>query len=81
MYRSELQANAKNKFILDIYLLVERIMIVAEYLFQNLINQYGKHQILIDQWYWYPYASKLLKIEGHLHHWLLNFIIPPPVII
>ena len=53
--------------ILDVYLSVERTMLIAETFIKDLVKKYGKHPVSTDGGTWYPQACKFLNMNHHLH--------------
>jgi putative transposase len=56
-----------NREILQISILKERNMFVAERFISNLVKRYGEHPVSTDGGTWYPQACRFLRLPHHIH--------------
>ena len=57
----------KNRQILELYVSLERNMLIAERFLSGLVRVHGNHPVSTDGGTWYPMACKFLKLKHHLH--------------
>jgi len=56
-----------NREILQISILKERNMFVAERFILNLVKRYGEYPVSTDGGTWYPQACRFLRLPHHIH--------------